>query len=116
MSRYSFKIENTQKIKDFIATRLNGYNNFTKYICSFGYEESGYFIQIIATPGKDFDETTTFTAPLEYDGDIYAANVGFFRGVGKNRILETLEQFGITEEFRKNYSKHFESLCLDLPF
>lgn len=68
----------------------------------FGYDAplQGYFAEY-------WDHNKNNNRPVE--------DIGFFRGVNKNKVLEFLEKYNAIEAARKQRSKAYDSLCLDLP-
>ena len=77
----------------------------TKFII-YGFDGpcGGYFANYINTEDENYKETGEPTD-----------QVGFFPGVGKNRILDFFGKYHAVNQAREQTPEAFTNLCLDLP-
>ncbi len=99
MSRHPFYVKFTQQMRDYVKTKFNINETPDNAYVAWGLDHDGYFIQI---------------SFMHEDDELYLED-GLI-GSGKNKILDTLEKFGLVEQVKTSQSEHFTLLCLDLPF
>ena len=61
-------------------------------------------------------ENKEVEAHPKYNGDFIAVcDIGFFKGVSKNIVINAMEEFGVLELVKEKHPIAFQNLCLDLP-